>query len=106
MHKDLNAVMLNSKYGVQLAYALFTVAYYNRNKMMAAKYKQRNEYPVKHYICNNQSVPSTSNERFGLVFANRTAALCVFLSSNGVVNTHIPDTFSELKLVSSTYAQF
>lgn len=49
LHKDLNTVMSNSKYDVELAYALFTIAFYNHNERMAGKYEQRFEYPIEHY---------------------------------------------------------
>ena len=50
--------MSSSKYGVELAYALLTVIFFNHNERMAARDEQRDdEHPIDFY-CTNQLVHS------------------------------------------------
>ena len=63
--------MSSSKYGVELAYALLTVIFFNHNERMAARDEQRDdEHPIDFY-CTNQLVHSLpcTDEQFGLKFA-------------------------------------
>lgn len=91
LHKDLNKIMSNSKYGVELAYALLTVNFFNHNERMAAKHEQRMEHPIQCYT----NLSMLSPERFGLKFAQDHMA-CSSTEKDG---------FSKLKITSSSYTQ-
>lgn len=94
LHKDLNNIMSSSRYGVELAYALFTVCFYKHNERMASVVEKRAAYPIEFYDdVSNGPVPS---EHFGLSFEFRE---CVSGSST-------QSLVSQVKLdINSTYAQ-
>ena len=66
LHKDLNKIFSSSRYGVELAYALFTTCFYRHNEKISARGNKRPEYPVNEYkqLLEDQ----TSVETFGLPF--------------------------------------
>lgn len=94
LHKDLNKIMSNSKYGVELAYALLTVMFFNHNERMAANSERRMEYPIEHYFNNSPCTP----ERFGLKFdQDQTTKLCSSIKEK--------DTFDRLQIATCTYTE-
>lgn len=96
LHKDLNKIMSSSKYGVELAYALLTVIFYNHNEKMAAMSEHRMEYPIEHY---HDILSSTSNtEKFGLKFDLQSGASCSSVNKDD-------STFNNLKLTTCTYTE-
>ena len=46
LHKDINAHMQNSRYGVELAYALITSALFKHNEKVRATKENRNTAPI------------------------------------------------------------
>lgn len=97
LHKDLNNIMSSSKYGVELAYALLTVIFFNHNERMAAKAEQRSEHPVEFYL--HQHLSPATREYFGLRFNEKD-------SPASATSAHsCADTFTTLNLTSSTYVQ-
>ena len=46
LHRDLNAVFANSKYGVEYAYALLTATFYRHNEGIIARREHRDPYPI------------------------------------------------------------
>ena len=61
LHKNLNRIMSGCKYGVELAYALLTVIFFDHNEKMAAKSDRRSEYPIEHY-CSIHQDPSVTSD--------------------------------------------
>ena len=68
LHKDLNRHMSTSRYGVELAYALLTTAFFQHNEALAARREKRSAKPVAAY--NMISTYDVEIEKFGLVFAH------------------------------------
>jgi len=66
LHKDLNKIFSSSRYGVELAYALFTTCFYRHNEKISARENKRPEYPIDEY--KHLHVDETSEEKFGLPF--------------------------------------
>ena len=97
LHKDLNNIMSSSRYGVELAYALLTVIFFNHNERMAAKSEQRSEYPLEYYF--HHHVSPVTHEHFGLRFNGKDGPDTTTCARTGA------DTFTKLQLTSSTYAQ-
>ena len=94
LHKDLNKIMSNSRYGVELAYSLLTVVLYNHNERMAALFEKCMERPILHY----RELPVHNlSERFGLRFVQDP--------SSSAFNPNSKDTFKKLDIASSTYTQ-
>ena len=48
-HKDLNSHMTNSRYGVELAYALLTTLFFRHNEHISATIDQRSPAPITAY---------------------------------------------------------
>ena len=46
LHKQLNNILSNSRYGVELAYALLTSTFYLHNEEVAAKREKRTARPI------------------------------------------------------------
>ena len=67
LHKDLNNIMSSSRYGVELAYALFTVCFYKHNERMASNAEKRSAFPVEYYLSTTDS-HELGDEKFGLSF--------------------------------------
>ena len=88
--------MSSSKYWVELAYALLTVIF-NHNERMAAKAEQRSEHPIELYL--HQHLSPATHEYFGLRFNEKDSP------ASGMSAHSCADTFSTLKLTSSTYVQ-
>ncbi len=88
LHKGLNQVMSCSKYGVELAYSLLTVIFYNHNERMT-----ENKQPIEYYL--SQAPLLDTQERFGLKFENGK-------NDSGCTSD---DSFTPLKLMTCTYAQ-
>ena len=63
LHKDINTHMRNSRYGVELAYALLTESFFSHNEILRAKRENRPVLPIIAYACNAQA----SIEKFGLL---------------------------------------
>ena len=97
LHKDLNNIMSSSKYGVELAYALLTVIFFNHNERMAAKSERRDENPVEYYL--HQQVSPATHEYFGLRFNDKDGPATTTTTRTCAA------TFTKLKLPSSTYSQ-
>ena len=73
LHRDLNAHMSSSRYGVELAYALLTSALFTHNEYISAKRDGRTALPITAYSnSHNEDV----TELFGLVSSSRRTADC------------------------------
>ncbi len=70
LHRQLNAIIGNSRYGVEFAYAQFTSTFYCHNEAIAAKRDKRTARPITAY-CGTGSgqEPIGGQERFGLLNA-------------------------------------
>ena len=66
LHRDLNSHMANSKYGVELAYALLTSSFYLHNEHIYANIEKRHAKPITAYCIQNKDKHVTV-EKFGLV---------------------------------------
>lgn len=66
---EMNTIMSCSKYGVELAYGLLTVCFFNHNERMAAKYEERPSQTNQYYQDYDFQYPPM-NEKFGLQFTN------------------------------------
>lgn len=68
LHKDLNSHMTNSRYGVELTYALLTAQFFRHNEHISASKGHRSEAPISAY-----SKYSTQGEveMFGLSVLHR-----------------------------------
>ena len=62
LHKQLNAILSNSRYGVELAYALLTSTFYIHNEEVAAKREKRTARPTTACV----DTTSSRKECFGL----------------------------------------
>ena len=49
LHKDLNKIFSSSRYGVELAFAMFTTCFYRHNEKISARGNKRPEYQVNEY---------------------------------------------------------
>ena len=67
LHRDLNACMSNSKYGIEFAYALLTRKLYSHNECISAERQKRRALPISAYKDNVDGVIET----FGLDFVHR-----------------------------------
>lgn len=67
LHKNLNSIMSSSRYGVELAYSLFTTCFYKHNERMSSMVEQRSENPVEFYQVLHADTTMTP-EKFGLRF--------------------------------------
>ena len=97
LHKDLNRIMSSSKYGVELAYALLSVVFFNHNERMAANSEHRMEYPIEHYF--NSSTSPNTMEKFGLKFCSHQGTPKITACSS------TDDKCGSLKISSCTYTQ-
>ena len=71
LHKNLNAIMTASKYGVEYAYALLTLCFFKHNEKQLAKAEKRQyAYPIEYYISTVPRVQLPNPEHFGLHFAS------------------------------------
>ena len=92
LHKDLNNIMSSSRYGVELAYALFTVCFYKHNERMASVVEKRAAFPIEFYHdVSNGPVPS---EHFGLSFESRDSV--PGSSTSSLVKLDINSTYAQL----------
>jgi len=77
LHKNLNGIMSASRYGVELAYGLFTECFFKHNEKIVAKAEQRPQNPIE--FCQLfYATTAITSERFGLQFsdnANKTASM-------------------------------
>lgn len=62
LHKQLNNILSNSRYGVELAYALLTSTFYLHNEEVAAKREKRTARPITACV----DTTSSQKECFGL----------------------------------------
>ena len=62
IHKQLNTILSNSRYGVELGYALLTPTFYIHNEDIAAKKEKRTARPITACV----GTTSSKQERFGL----------------------------------------
>ena len=62
LHKQLNNILSNSRYGVELAYALLTSTFYLHNEEVAAKQEKRTARPIAACV----DTTSSQKECFGL----------------------------------------
>ena len=67
LHKNINLIMSSSKYGVELAYGLLTVCFFDHNERMEAKSKNIPVRPIQHYM-DHAFIYELTNEKFGLLF--------------------------------------
>lgn len=67
LHRELNACMSNSKYGIEFSYALLTQVLFTHNEFISAATHKRRALPISAYKHNVDSVVET----FGLQFINR-----------------------------------
>ena len=63
--------MSASRYGVELAYGLFTECFFKHNEKMAAKAEQRAQNPIEFYQLLYANTAITL-EKFGLKFSGNT----------------------------------
>ena len=59
LHRDINAHMTSTRYGVELAYALLTKIFFGHNERIESTREQRSPRPIT--ACDRKT-----NERFGL----------------------------------------
>ena len=90
LHKDLNKIMSSSRYGVELAYALFTVCFYKHNQKMTSS--TGHIYPIEFY---HSSVQISCVEKFGLSFT----------SSDSSISESEHHSAPQLDITSCTYAE-
>ena len=67
LHRELNACMSNSKYGIEFSYALLTQVLFTHNEFISAGRQKRHALPISAYKDNGNSAVET----FGLQFVNR-----------------------------------
>ena len=70
LHKDLNAVLRNSRYGVEMANAMLTSTFFIHNENIQARFEQRSNRPIKAYCGISDSTPCV--ESFGLTTKARS----------------------------------
>lgn len=70
LHKNLNNIMSASRYGVELAYGLFTGCFFKHNEKMISKADHMLINPVEFYQILHADTP-ISAEKFGLQFNDR-----------------------------------
>ena len=61
LHRDLNSVFTNSKYGVEYAFTLLTTTFYRHNDEIVARNEHRDPFPIQIH----ETLPNTAEE-FGL----------------------------------------
>ena len=67
LHRELNSLMSNCRYGVEFSYALLTSALFRHNEDIASKVENRNPRPILTYkLAEKQHSDSTLIEPFGL----------------------------------------
>ena len=86
--------MSSSRYGVELAYALFTVCFYNHNERMASPEKKI-AYPVEFYQGQNDSHLNLS-EKFGLSFKPKNDASCSVPTDLDINSNTYSDLYSRI----------
>ena len=67
LHKNLNNIMSASRYGVELAYGLFTECFFRHNVKMASRVEQRLQNSIEFYQLLHAETAITP-EKFGLRF--------------------------------------
>jgi hypothetical protein len=72
LHRNLNSVMSASRYGVELAYGLFTTFFFKHNEKKASKWDHRVANPIEFYKILLAGGPLTS-EKFGLHFKEQNS---------------------------------
>lgn len=94
LHKELNKIVSSSRYGLELAYALFTNIFFKHNERLAAKFEHRREKAILEYHDHFKDKPATG-EYFGLQWVPTTAS-----------SRTIDDSSKHLTLYRSSYSDF
>ena len=72
LHKNINKIVTSSRYGVELAYALLSTIFFEHNEKQFSLRAKIIPRPIE--LCVKSPLPTfSSNERFGLCFAEGTA---------------------------------
>ena len=93
LHKELNKIVSSSRYGLELAYALFTNIFFKHNERLAAKHEQRREKAILEYHDHFKDLAAT-RECFGLQWVPTIASHT------------IDDSSKPLTLYRSSYSEF
>lgn len=96
LHKELNKIVSSSRYGLELAYALFSNIFFRHNERIAAKFEKRRERVVMEYY-DLKDKPSTG-EYFGIQW--------VANSDTTISNQNSDDNNKLLTLHRSSYSDF
>ena len=96
LHKELNKIVSSSRYGLELAYALFSNIFFRHNERIAAKLEKRRERVVMEYY-DLKDKPSTG-EYFGIQW--------VANSDTTISNQNSDDNNKLLTLHRSSYSDF
>ena len=96
LHKELNKIVSSSRYGIELAFALFSSIFFRHNERIAAKLEKRRERVIMEYY-HLKDKPSTG-EYFGIQWL----ANCETTTSN----QNSDDTCKPLTLYRSSYSDF
>ena len=96
LHKELNKIISSSRYGLELAFALFTSIFFQHNERISAKMEKRREKVISEYYELNDR-PSTG-EYFGLQWVRDNPTTASFQTSD--------DNNKPLTLQRSSYSDF
>ena len=77
LHKNLNNIMSASRYGVELAYGLFTECFFRHNVKMASRVEQRLQNSTEFYQILHAETAITP-EKFGLRFKDNPLLYRIF----------------------------
>ena len=91
LHKKLNKIVTSSRYGIELAYALFSTIFFMHNERIAAKKEDRRERVIMEY--GDLEHHPNSREYFGIQWLNNDPSIA-------------PVTDMPLTLQRSTYSDF
>ena len=97
LHKELNKIVSSSRYGLELAYALFSNIFFRHNERIAAKLEKRRERVVMEYY-DLKDKPSTG-EYFGIQWVQAN-------SDTTISNQNSDDNNKLLTLHRSSYSDF
>jgi hypothetical protein len=64
LHRELNKIVHNTRYGVELGYALITCMFFHHNEKIRAAREVRTAKPIAAYVCNHEF--ERVKEKFGL----------------------------------------
>ena len=97
LHRNINAIIKSSRYGIELTYALLSTCFYNHNEYHLSLKEHRVARPIEVYEEILKSSPLNCKETFGLTLIR---------DSPSVVDQHTHQSEPHLDINKSTYKDF